>query len=118
MEKYNQVQEKFNLIIESFIHTAKDAKERISIIQNEPDGSQEQKIQLEVLYKHVVPYMDKLGSVVYGTILTYNKFPELLPSLTDKDILKAQTALDDCIANLQMDGVTHHIHFSKDPVFQ
>ncbi len=56
--------------------------------------------------------------MVYSAILIYNKFPEKVPSLTDKDILKAQMALDDYVNILKSADVNVNIQFNMDEIFK
>lgn len=111
----NQKQENFKLYLELFIRTAKDAKERLEIIKKEPHGSTEQKIQLEVLKKYVIPELNKIGSTIYSLILTHNKFPEKLPFYTNHDMLNAQLVMDECREILSSVGIISQ--YVKDRIF-
>jgi hypothetical protein len=115
-ELKNNLRTKFNLLLELLIVTSKDVKERLSIAKNEQHNSLEQKIQLEILYKYKLPELKELGDMTYSIILTYNKFPGMLPRLTDADILKAQTTLDECACILKSAGC--NIQFTPDAIFQ
>ena len=114
----NQNQEGLHLAIELLIKTGKDIQERMGVIKMEPHGSQEQKIQIEVLNKYLIQDSEELASLLYSVILSYNESPERLQSLTNQDILKAQIALDDFVNILKSTGTKVNIQFKKDDGFK
>lgn len=112
----NNTSTKLGVLLEYLIVISKDVNERLSIVKSEQHNSLEQKIQLETLYKYKLPELKELGDITYSIILTYNKFPHMLSSLTDADILKAQMTLDESISILKSAG--YNIQFTKDAIFQ
>jgi hypothetical protein len=74
---------------------AKRMVERIQLIKQSVPASVDARIHREVLEKDLNPELNRLASLIYSVILTFNKKPELYTVLKQGDILQAQLALDE-----------------------
>lgn len=106
------VRKLFREYLKLYKFTARLAVERMELISSVEPNSSEQRIHIEVMNKEINPKLEEYGRLIYSAILTYNKNPSDLPSLTKEDILKAQLVQDEVSSMLGKVGI--HIQYARD----
>ena|GEM_PF-4343053 len=102
----------FREYLKLYKFTAKLAIERMELISGVEPNSSEQRIHTEVMNKEIKPKLEEYGRLIYSAILSYNKNPTDVPSLTTEDIQEAQLVQDEVSSMLGKVGI--HIQYARD----